>query len=376
MSEKNDSNSPIRNAFNSLKTTIVGTKTSQIDSTLDNAIRDISAYRSQSARASYIEIIRKMTTTADVSKLFDNMTANDSPLLYGQSTRFGRYKAYEAIIYYISYCKMAIQVITDNILSPDDITKSSLDVIELDSFGGDESVKKSRVLYVENLIKKTKLENIIENVIKNTLGMGDVFVEITSKKNAITSTAAILTEALNINEYTHPDIVMNSKYDLFEYELPNGENLEVILDASGYVDEKEIKEDDISLLMYDPNRVVKLQSNAFPVCFGYLVFPISSIAPQEAVKDKDQGINTLCQNILNSLQHKINDFDSDGIDKKDLEEVISKLLANSDAQKTVTVRYVSEKNMQHFKIPSTRMYPYGESIIEPTQFNAKVLIML
>jgi hypothetical protein len=52
------------------------------------------------------------------------------------------------------------------------------------------------------------------------------------------------------------------------------------------------------------------------------------------------------------------------------------MLAQSDYNKSIEIRYVSPDKMVHFKITSTKYAPYGESIFDNGQFSAKVLIAL
>ena len=54
--------------------------------------------------------------------------ATSGPVAFGQGVRLNRYRTYEAIVANINYCYRALQVLVDNILSPDDITKRSLDI--------------------------------------------------------------------------------------------------------------------------------------------------------------------------------------------------------------------------------------------------------
>ncbi len=57
----------IANILNKLKTTIVQTQTKKIDDKLDQAVKDIVAYKSHSGRNGYIELVRSLVSkTADV----------------------------------------------------------------------------------------------------------------------------------------------------------------------------------------------------------------------------------------------------------------------------------------------------------------------
>ena len=57
----------IANILNKLKTTIVQTQTKKIDDKLDQAVKDIVAYKSHSGRNGYIELVRSLVSkTADI----------------------------------------------------------------------------------------------------------------------------------------------------------------------------------------------------------------------------------------------------------------------------------------------------------------------
>ncbi len=51
-----------------------------------------------------------------------------SPAMFGQQKRMQRYASYDGTIRTIDYCYRALDVLTDNICSPDDITKSALEI--------------------------------------------------------------------------------------------------------------------------------------------------------------------------------------------------------------------------------------------------------
>ena len=61
----------------------------------------------------------------------------------------------------------------------------------------------------------------------------------------------------------------------------NENNVKIMMDYSSFNeasndsknDNNAIDIHDIKLMMHDPRNVIKLQSEMFPICFGYLVFP-------------------------------------------------------------------------------------------------------
>lgn len=369
---------PLKDVFNKLKTTIVGTNTSDIDAKLDGAVRDITAYRSQIGRNGYIELVKNLIskTGMEVPTSFAQSTTV-TPAALGQGTRLMRYKTYEGIVGYINYCHRALSVLTDNILSPDDITKTTLEVNPTTFLEGEKNVN-SDVRNCKDLIEKLKIENALDIVVKNTLQFGDFFAEIADAKTALTSRSAILTE----NYY----VVNESKQESFIVEAED-KRMKIIMDYSSFEDEKKKSEkkskkdedkkidlEDIHILYYEPKRVVKLQSDMFPVCFGYLVFPQAALNP--ALMIQNQMVNSICQSVLTSLSKKIPNLSHDSVNTNDLKDIITSMIRESDPSRSMNIRYVPPNKMQHFFVPSTKFYPYGESIFDPNVFTAKLIVAL
>ena len=121
----------IADHLNRLKQVVVGTKTSNIDNQLDSISKEISNLRSQNSRSNQIEIIKNLISKSDfqMPQAMGSISGGAmSPGMIGQASRLARYNMFESITTYIPYCNRALQVITDNIISPDDITKTCIDV--------------------------------------------------------------------------------------------------------------------------------------------------------------------------------------------------------------------------------------------------------
>ena len=138
--------------------------------------------------------------------------------------------------------------------------------------------------------------------------------------------------------------------------------------------ELDIENVDINIVFHEPARVVKLQSEIYPVCFGYLVFPRQTVNSQAAMQM--QTVDAICKSILQSLEKKIPRVK--GIQNtKELKDILATMVANTSREYGhINIRYVSPDKMQHFMVPSTKYYPYGESIFDSMQYTAKVLIAL
>ncbi len=162
----------IKNTLQTLKTGIVKTQTSQIDAKLDQAVKDIIAYKSNSGRNGYIKLVRSLISkTADVkiSGSGGGLFAQGvSPTAFGQGSRIMRYKTYSAILSQINYAYRALNVLVDNILSPDDITKTALE-IKPKIFLEDELPTASKTRYVREVVDLMELEKHLDLIVRNTL---------------------------------------------------------------------------------------------------------------------------------------------------------------------------------------------------------------
>lgn len=380
--------SNLKDTFHKLKTSILGTKTVDIDTKLNQAVKDISSYRSNSGRNGYIDLVRSLITKSTGGDLsLDNAggmfgQGATSPATFGQGGRTLRYKSYEAIISNINYCFRALHVLTDNILSPDDITKISLDIKPTTLLGTEEVPTESKISAIKEGLKILKIEENLDIIVKNTLLFGDFFCEIASAQTALTSKALLIEhfeeairigskEILNVNEdKVKIKIVMD--YSLFHENIDSREkdNLDTKNEKN---DENKIDVKNLQLLFHEPNRVVKLQSDLFPLCFGYLVFPKTVLNPNYMMQD--QVVNSICTSILKSLEKRIPQI-SEYTNNDDLKRLIATMIKETDESKALNIRYVPPDRIQHFMVPSTKYYPYGESIFDSCQFTAKVLIAL
>jgi len=358
----------ISDTFQKLKLNIIGTKTTDIDARLDKAVKDIVSYKSNSGRNGYIELVRTLISkevgSGGITLDGGSTVSQVTPSAMGQGSRLARYKMYETIVNHINYCFRGLRVLVDNILAPDDITKTSLE-IKSKKFLEDETPTEAKTGQVRDVVKKLKLEDHLDLIVTATLKYGDFFAEIADAKTALVS-RAYLSES-TLAEDLKTGLKENIKQD----------NLTVIMDYSSYEknerQSKTMSINNLNLVYHDPSQVIKLQSELFPLCFGYLIFPKTAVVPH--LHMKDQAVNDLCSNILNSLQKKIPQIKELSNDKE-LKAIIANMVRESDSVRTLNIRYVPPDKMQHFQIPSTLYYPYGESIFDSCQFTAKVLIAL
>jgi len=383
----------IGDTLNKLKTTIIQTQTKKIDAKLDSAVKDIASYKSNSGQNGYIQLVRSLISkTADVKVsgagggLFSQGV---TPTAFGQGSRIMRYKAYQAIVSLLSYSFRALNVLVDNILSPDDITKQALEIKSQQFLADDsEQTATSKVRYVKEVIKTIDLERRLDLIVRNTLLNGDLFAEIADSKVALTS-QTLLTEARLFSNRLTEDLKTGLKEKLVQ-NLGKEGKYEITMDYTAFfekadppsvkspLNKKKEKEklkilNNLKLVFHNPQFVVKLQSSMFPMCFGYLVFPIR--AAQPATTLADEAINNICIAILKSLETKLPQM-KEFKDDDELKDILKTMLRNSDLNRAMDIRYVPPDKMVHFYVPTTKYYPYGESIFDAAQYTSKVLISL
>jgi hypothetical protein len=376
-------NKKLADLFTQLKSNVVGTKTQKIDTALDKAVKDIVTYKSHSGRNGYIDLVRavisKSTTGVGLSAggIFSQSQAG--PAAFGQAARLMRYKTYEAIISNINYAHRALAVLVDNILSPDDITKVSLDV-KPTSYIEDEESAESRVKRVKEVIKEIGLEKRLDIVVRNTLLYGDFFCEIASPKIALTS-KSMLSETTAYRDHIQNKI-NNGDLSVWNETFKEGKkdrSLNIKIDYSSFSEQndtsKKVKVSNIHLVFHKPSSIVKLQSSLFPVCFGYLVFPTFRGMNIVGTNLEDEAVNNICLSILRNLEKKIPQM-GEFKDNQELKDIIVYMIQHSDPTQALEIRYVPPDKMTHFQIPSTKYYPYGESVFDSSQYSAKVLIAL
>jgi len=365
---------PLSDSFEKLKLAIVGTKTTQVDKKLDTAIDDIIAYKSQSGNSSYIDLVRSMIAKSATTGTFDVspggiFAQNTNPVAFGHGGRIARYKMSESIVSTINYCYRALEVLTDNIISPDNINKSSLDIIPENSLEDDHGTE-AKTKMIREIIEKVKLEKYLSEIIKTTLKFGDYFCEVAETKRALTSRAYLA----EVNNYLS-DVA--DKREIIHY-TQDDLDLKICLDFTSFTEDAKSPDEKIdlrkiNLVFHDPAYVIKLQSDIFPLCFGYLIFPKATVSPQ--LQLKDQAVNDICRSILKNLNDKIPQM-KEFSNNDELTDIIKHMVYQTDESRVMNIRYVPPDKMQHFRVPGTKYYPYGQSIFDSAQFTAKVLVAL
>jgi len=437
--------------FQDLKSGVLGTKSSRIDKEIDISLHSIETYSSKTARNKYIDALRSLIKTTGhdgPEKLIKELQSNRIEM-YDQFGRLQRYKEYDTIISKISYCNRALNVLTDNVISPDDITKRSILFLKQ----SEEADKKQHTDGVINRLKEIEkaieFDKHIYGIIKKTLKKGDLFIEILyspKAENAFTvlhedakrvTAGEPLTFSIqnttnkkekdedkpteNINEsisgkviieYTFGGVLSGINPQTVGFSAANTgtsrtsvpvdvepiskDKHGVTVKTSDKEDEsrfqskadaeklasqnKEVLLRDIFISIHDPKFVIRLETERFKTCLGFLVFP--KIDPASlamgALSIGTNAVDTLCYNIINQLEKTLQlDKSQDTISATpELKNVIFDYLRTVKNNDDLKVRYIPPEMMIHWRLNVDRFYPYGESIFENVAFDCKLLMAL
>ena len=351
-------------AFNDLKFNLgyggldVGDK---IDQRIDRSLEKLVKYHSGKSALNYAETLKTlMSKGAETYDLTEDV-GPDVLSLPENTKRFARYANADEIAYKIPYCGRAVKVLSDGIVSPDNITKESITLL-ID--GGDDSddlkEMKSRV---QEISEQVGIEGEIHGIVHETLKLGDSFIEICDYKSeeipltqtqflteSITNNKPITKESVRImHERVFSEDPIKLGYDIEYYkdlrrgskvvkkkynnegelniktmiyedinirELneftddPHSERLKLLSeDDSDKKKEIEVKSlQDVRIIFHDPTKIVKLQSRKYKTCLGYLVFPdIDESTMNSAPSLSANGPSAIygAQSGSGSLSHKI-----------------------------------------------------------------------
>lgn len=126
---------------------------------------------------------------------------------YASQKRISMYDEIRSIFRQLPLLMRAVRIYVDNILSPDEITKFSLQVVSKTDDEDEDDEKYSSIIdEYKNIIKSIKLEDMIDGLITNTLIEGDRFLEITTVKSDFIHTAKMSNIRLNEEKFKFKDV--------------------------------------------------------------------------------------------------------------------------------------------------------------------------
>jgi hypothetical protein len=136
---------------------------------------------------------------------------------------------------------------------------------------------------------------------------------------------------------------------------------------------------DIFINIHEPRYIIKLETERFRTCLGYLVFPKIDPASLSmgSMSSTAGAIDNLCMTILGQIGKKLKLPTGDSITvDADLKGVIAQYIQSLTSQDDLRVRYVAPELMVHWNINVDKYYPYGESIFDVVKFDCNLLMAL
>lgn len=387
--------------FNNLKTGIIGTKTDKLDQKIDASLKTINTYSSSVSKNAYIDNIKSLMQksvgpmgSGSEDFLKDIGTGTQITTLV-QSDRVKRYAEYDAITNKISYCQRALKVLTDNIISPDIITKRTIQIIhpEEDKQEGLKGNIDTVISRLKRIKKDIAIEKYIDKIVSSTLKKGDLFIEILHSpkgQNAMTilSEKKEFTKIIKLKE--DKKTIKENKVILeimtVKTENKKGKKNKNFIEQdkfkSKFEDNEEIKGadlKDIFISIHNPKFIIRLETERFKSCLGYLVFPKIELASQpwnlgSSVYNTNE-VDAICKKILEQLKDNVKEI-KDLTNPRDLKNVILNYLSIIENDEDLKIRYVPPELMTHFRINVDKFDPYGESIYECVVFDCKLLMAL
>lgn len=421
--------------LNKIKTSIFGMKVdNSADENIDKTLYSISQKLLNKDSLNSVDLVRDLISksnlalsNANISSDFFQGITSSTLLLHDNKDRIYRYINAEEICDAIPYCAKALKVLTDQIISPDDITKK---IIQIFGFDANEE-ENDDIKFIREINEQLNLDDSMYEIVYDTLKFGDQFIEICDiESSEVPITQTILTEdgsdifeedeeftvnvpTVVLNENGEPEITNIEKHINLELVIEDDSNKkELSLDKLSDKDKKNgIDLSNLRLIIHDPAYVIKIQSNRFKLCLGYLVIPKTdpSNSPMNLLagsgntgaqilkqtnlyynytgtnNDFFSGVNQIYKQIIDKLkkhllskdENKIRDKEDISINKNEALNILSRAIKDiDDNSKLFRVRYVPPERMEHFEIYNKRFFPYGESILYKSTFQGKLLIAL
>lgn len=418
-----------------IKSSLFGAKiTDTVDNELDRTLNTISRKLLNKDSLNSVDLMKDLMSKNNLSMLdagvnsdFFRGLASTSLLLYDNKNRIYRYINAEEICDAIPYCAKALKVLTDQIISPDDITKKIIQIIEYSGFGNDET---DDIRFVRQINEQLDLDDHMYELVYDTLKYGDQFVEICDVYSSeVPITQTLLTEDANYIEENEkitlsvPSFVLNES-GVYESVISEKKvTVEILIEKEDEDDKLLTKKknvvdlSNVRLIIHDPAYVIKIQSNRFKLCLGYLIIPkpdsgtfggsssvtnlggpAGSMASQNLKMtniyqnytgtatndDFFSGINQIYKQIITRLKKHLlsrkDEFKHDddiSLNKNEIINILSKVLKDVEEHDSfLRIRYVPPERMEHFEIYNKRFFPYGESIFYKSTFQGKLLIAL
>lgn len=410
MPKRKIAKSGFQSIIDNIKSKIMKVTSDKISSDIDNSLSRISGTIIDKDASNYADMVRK--TFSDILQKnfsFKGITG-DFFQTYVSADRFVRYANSEEIVDCIPYCARALKVLADEIVAPDEISKCVIQIMQKGAEGTDEKKVENNI---RNIIKSLGVESYIQDIVYETLKLGDQYIEICDYTSGdIPVTQAILTEEgeegvereKSVPESNFGPVDVTWEVDIIDENGKSSKEERSVSVTTRIVkegkerDELTLQEDkaektelkNARLIIHDPRYVIKLQSHRFKMCLGYLILPRYQFGSSDPRANQLKamvygmnnyrdmtGIDRLYTDIMATIKKYIGSKDFK-VDKVEVKNMIARCIKELEDDKTMEfeVRFVPPDRIEHFTISNRRFFPYGESIFYKSTFASKLLIAL
>lgn len=393
-----------------------------LESKKDMLKSDIQEFNDQNVqKQNYIDVINKLNADnaiaagkdkKDVKSFTDEMDAQLKNMQANPDLpRLTRYQELEFMTVNLPQVSRALQIYTDNIVSPNDITKQSL------TTKISETLDKTATEVLKNSIDKiklaTKIEDKIDTIVYQTLNKGDYFVEIVNMNDIKIdklSESKIVEESISVDkDNKQPDIKVKCIFnkmtdsevdDVLLTESKKDDELESLLESDTKNEENDTnkkvsknKEKPLTNLAnltykyHKPENVIKISKDS--LLFGYIIFSPrddrlintgetkigvtnSYMNTENSNKSLSYGseiINKVVDTIKKAIKNKNKELTSD---TSEMYDIVKKMLIDSNTG--VNARFVKPDHIVHFKLPG-KFDDYGEGLFYNIRSTARMYMI-
>ncbi len=357
------------------------------------------------------------TNESEMAQLFENISIPHE--------RIQRYGVYTELNRAVPIIKRIIRVYVTNILQKNPVDGKCILFKEQMTEDKDKQKIKTVKKYSQEIVKQFNLVYKFKNrIVPLMLLYGDSFIEIIDVKEKekefklkdinydsyLTETKTLYNDVINFKTNQDNNLFKQKKIESFYEQFAN---ILVEEQIDNFDDENTEGKNfsNILLRIHKPHNIISLTNN-YGTCIGYLeinkasdstgsVTDVSQMLSQTVGKltqniglnnnlNQDDILNKIIHHVIKMLlkKSKASDNVSSDMDSiiKNMDENVYAFLKrmiieqglNEKSKKKfnrLTTKFIKNKNMINFQIPSSDNFPYGGSIVEPLVFPGKLYIL-
>lgn len=377
-------------------------------------------------KRNWFELIKQINKAGDQgSKDADTFVAELTKDLMDakvSETRIKKYRNLRSLKKSLPIVKKILDILTDNIMAPDDITKKCLRVMkDNDTFAPED---RTMISILTDIVKYMELDEKMDEYIPNTLELGDYFIEVSTMDNELQRALDKSNIALKEEEEFYAGVKEEIKREvkqqmdcvhfidtvsILEYtsglkegtaslSIDESTNADMLLedddeaapfDVDFQDDSSKIKLSDIVLIEHEPSKVIVLHKNKR--IMGYLILESDNQYSTQHVNavgstgdrntsnpsqypEEDSVINAFVDQLFIKTLSFLKNKSISHIDPSIKDALTTVLKARGTTHSDINIRYVPPDNIEHFKLNSDETYPYGESVLSTLEFILKLYL--